>query len=76
MGDNANNEMQFPDGQPAMAQISAKEFASKFSTKIECYTFLAVDCNCYLPHRDNVTIYFVSMPIIPGTYHLFNSSRT
>ena len=37
------------DGQPANAQVSAKEFAAKFKSKRECYTFLANECEVYLP---------------------------
>ena len=32
-----------------MQRVSAKEFASKFKSKRECYNFLAVDCEVYLP---------------------------
>ena len=32
-----------------MVRVSAKEFASKFKSKRECYQFLAVDGNVYLP---------------------------
>jgi len=44
---------------PQQVRITAKEFASKFSTKRECFTFLAVDCKAYLPSYDTVTIYFL-----------------
>ena len=39
-------------GQNARAQnvqISAKEYASKFQAKREIYTFLAAECDIYLP---------------------------
>ena len=32
-----------------MSKISAKEFAAKFKSKRECYNFLAVECDIYLP---------------------------
>ena len=35
--------------QPEMTRISAKEFASKFKSKRECYNFLAGDLDVYLP---------------------------
>ena len=41
-------------------RMTAKEFASKFSTKRECFTFLTIDCKAYLPAYVTVTIYFVS----------------
>ena len=31
------------------ARVSAKEFAAKFKSKRECYDFLAIDCNVFLP---------------------------
>ena len=34
---------------PSMAKISAKEFGAKFKSKRECYNFLAVECDIYLP---------------------------
>ena len=40
---------QIPVGHPTMARVSAKEFAAKFRSKRECYTFLAVECEVYLP---------------------------
>ena len=36
-------------GNPGLSQISSKEFASKFKSKRECYTFLAQECDVYLP---------------------------
>ena len=40
-------------------KITAKEFASKFQSKRECFTFLTVDCHAYLPAYDTLTIYFL-----------------
>ena len=40
-------------------QISAKEFAAKFSTKYEVYNFLTVECSAYLPDCKCVTIYWL-----------------
>ena len=53
-----------PDGrQPGQQRnsvsILAREFAAKFSTKRECFNFLTLDCDAYLPHFDTVTIYFL-----------------
>ena len=47
-GGNGNGG-QIPGGIPNMQRVSAKEFASKFKSKRECYNFLAVDCEVYLP---------------------------
>ena len=76
MEGNANNNMQIGDNQPAVAQISAKEFAAKFQSKRECYVFLAVENNVYLPPIDNVTIYFVSKLQTQNIQHFLYSSRT
>ena len=32
-----------------LSRVSAAEFAAKFSSKRECYNFLAIDCEIYLP---------------------------
>ena len=40
-------------------QISSAEFASKYNSKRECYTFLALTVKAYLPDYSNVTIYFL-----------------
>ena len=62
-------------GNPNLSQISAQEFAGKFKSKRECYNFLAVDCEVYLPPYDNTTIYFVSDPHFDGLTHILNSSK-
>ena len=46
---------QIPGGMPNMQRVSAKEFASKFKSKRECYNFLAVDCEVYLPPYGKTT---------------------
>ena len=43
------NAGQIPGGIPDIARVSAKEFAAKVKSKRECYNFLAVDCEVYLP---------------------------
>ena len=44
------NQQQIPQvGHVSCSQVSAKEFAAKFSSKRECYTFLAVENDVYLP---------------------------
>ena len=40
-------------------QMAAPEFAAKFKSKREIYTFLTIDANAYLPPIANVTIYFL-----------------
>ena len=40
---------QINQGEAPLAQISAKEFAAKFSSKSECYQFVALDCDRYVP---------------------------
>ena len=50
------NMQQIPGDGPQIAQVSAKEFASKFRSKRECYTFLAQECEVYLPPYGKSTI--------------------
>ena len=53
-----------PDGVPPNAQVSAKEFAAKFNSKRECYTFLAQECDVYLPPYGKLRSYrFATLPI-------------
>ena len=42
----------------ATACASAAAFAAKYRSKRECYNFLSVDANVYLPAYEQVTIYF------------------
>ena len=44
-----NNHPIIQTGHVSLTQVSAKEFNSKFSSKRECYNFLAVENNVYLP---------------------------
>ena len=44
-----NNNPVIQTGHVSLTQVSAKEFNSKFSSKRECYNFLAVENNVYLP---------------------------
>ena len=39
-------------------RVTTTEFASKFRSKNEVYTFLAIDVAAYLPAPECVTIYF------------------
>ena len=50
---------QINQADPPLAQISAKEFAAKFQSKRECYTFVALECDRYVPK------YGKSQPILP-----------
>ena len=49
MGDNIAAAGQNQIGQVQNIKVSAKEFAAKYQEKRECYTFLAVECDVYLP---------------------------
>ena len=49
MESNILNQSQQQIGHVSCTQVSAKEFAAKFQSKRECYTFLASDCEVYLP---------------------------
>ena len=40
---------QIPGAIPNLQRVSAKEFASKFQSKRECFNFLAVECEVYVP---------------------------
>ena len=46
---NNANMNQIPQGPAPLAQISAKEFAAKFQSKRECYTFVALECDRCVP---------------------------
>ena len=39
--------------------VNVNEFAAKFKSKREIYTFLTIDGGAYLPDFGNVTIYFL-----------------
>ena len=57
MADN-NNAFQQP-AQRRTVKVSAKYFASKHNNKRECYQLLTLKRGAYLPHYDNITIYFI-----------------
>ena len=38
-------------------KINAKAFAAKFKSKKECWNFLAIEANAFLPPYNNCTIY-------------------
>ena len=40
-------------------QMTAAQFAAKFSSKKEIYFFLTVECRAYLPPFENITIYYL-----------------
>ena len=43
-------QQQIPQpGHVSVERVSVKEFAAKFQSKRECYNFLAVECEGYLP---------------------------
>ena len=46
---NNANMNQINQGPAPLAQISAKEFAAKFQSKRECYTFVTLECDRYVP---------------------------
>jgi hypothetical protein len=37
--------------------VNVNEFRAKFKSKLECYNFLSIQCECYLPDYETVTIY-------------------
>ena len=45
----SNAQSQIPSGSAQKVMIPAAEFASKYKSKRECYNFLAVDADVYLP---------------------------
>ena len=42
-----------------MVKIPVREFASKYESKRELYSFVAGPCNAYIDHYDCVNIYFI-----------------
>ena len=53
------NMGQIPQQARANQRITAAAFAAKYKSKRECYTFLAVDVQAYLPAYDTITVYFL-----------------
>ena len=49
-----------PQGHVSCQQVSAKAFAAKFKSKRECYTFLAGECEVYLPPYGKFRFHFVA----------------
>ncbi len=45
--------------QRAQVRVNAAEFAAKYRSKPECYSFLTVKVKAYLPSVDTVTLYFL-----------------
>ena len=45
--------------QRAPVRVNAAEFAAKYRSKPECYSFLTVKVKAYLPSVDTVTLYFL-----------------
>ena len=64
MNGNSNNNIN--DQPQARVTVSAAAFAAKYRSKRECYNFLAVDANVFLPAYEQVTIYFLK-DLISGT---------
>ena len=64
--------------QRAPVRVNAAEFAAKYRSKPECYSFLTVKVKAYLPSVDTVTLYFLR-DIISGkskctlSFFLFDS---
>ena len=50
---------QIPNQPAANQRITTAQFASKYKSKREVYTFLTVDCKAYLPGYHTLTIYFM-----------------
>ena len=44
-----NNNNMVQDQQDGRVTVSTAAFAAKYRSKRECFNFLAVDCNVYLP---------------------------
>ena len=44
-----NNNNAVNDRQNGRVSVSTAAFAAKYRSKRECFNFLAVDCNVYLP---------------------------
>ena len=45
--------------QRAPVRVNAAEFAAKYRSKPECFSFLTVKVKAYLPSVDTVTVYFL-----------------
>ena len=54
---------QINQADPPLAQISAKEFAAKFQSKRECYTFVALECDRYVPKYGKSQLFLQMIPV-------------
>ena len=45
--------------QRAPVHVNAAEFAAKYRSKPECYSFLTVKVKAYLPSAETITLYFI-----------------
>ena len=63
---NGQQNSNINDQQQGRVTVSAAAFAAKYRSKRECYNFLAVDANVFLPAYEQVTIYFLK-DLISGT---------
>jgi len=57
-----------------MAQISSKQFSSKYRSKREIFNFLACDVGIYLPPYENVTIYHLKS-LMAGQKKMLRTTR-
>ena len=54
----AQNQPNVPQN-PQLAQVNVQSFMAKYKSKRECYNFLTVQVEVYLPAYETVTIYFL-----------------
>ena len=59
---------------PKKYTVTAKELAAKYNSKNEVYYFLACDVGVYLPHHDNVTIWFLK-DLMNGTKKMIRNTH-
>ena len=55
-------------------KVSSKALKAKYNSKKEIYNFLACDVGVYLPHHDNVTIWFLK-DLMNGTKKMIRNTQ-
>ena len=72
---NNANMNQINQGPAPLAQISAKEFAANYQSKRECYIFVALECDRYVPKYGKSQRILRLIPLCVQTTSRSTSSR-
>lgn len=58
---------------PNLVRVPVKEWASKYSSKSECYQFVCMELHAYLPGKECVSVYYLR-DLIQGKRKIVNVS--